>query len=146
MPIERRQRIAAGRNHLQSEQFAEQRPERRLDLENNLNSAPGRQRRVAGELDAIAHQVERQLQSLGDNVAAHERARAEMLVADARQAVKDSAPLDQVRSLTGELQQIYHALVAVPAGGAAPSRSGGNGSTGGATGDDDVIDADFTVS
>ncbi len=48
------------------------------------------------ELDAVAHQVERQLQSLGDNVATHERARAEMLVADARQAVKDSAPLDSV--------------------------------------------------
>ena len=40
-----------------------------------------------------------------------------MLVADARQAVKDSAPLDRVRSLTGELQQIYHGLVAMPAGG-----------------------------
>jgi molecular chaperone DnaK len=98
------------------------------------------------ELDATAHQVERQLQSLGDNVATHERARAEMLVADARQAVKESAPLDRVRSLTGELQQIYHALVATPAGGAAQSPPGGDGSSGGSAADDDVIDADFTVS
>jgi molecular chaperone DnaK len=97
------------------------------------------------ELDAVAHQVERQLQSLGDNVATHERARAEMLVADARQAVKDSAPLDPVRSLTGELQQIYHALVAMPAGAAAQRPPGGDGQSGGSAADDDVIDADFTV-
>jgi molecular chaperone DnaK len=97
------------------------------------------------ELDAVAHQVERQLQSLGANVATHERARAEMLVADARQAVKESAPLDRVRSLTGELQQIYHALVAMTAGGAAQSPPGGDQSSGGSAADDDVIDADFTV-
>ena len=37
---------------------------------------------------------------LGDAVPAHERARAEMLVADARQAVKEQAPMDRVRALT----------------------------------------------
>ena len=40
----------------------------------------------------------------------HERARAEMLVADARQAVKEEAPLDRLRSLTAELQQVYQGL------------------------------------
>ena len=40
----------------------------------------------------------------------HERARAEALVADARQAVKEEAPLDRVRSLTTDLQQIFHGL------------------------------------
>ena len=64
------------------------------------------------------------LRSLGDDVPAHERARAEMLVADARQAVKDSAPLDRVRSLTGELQQIYHALVAMPRRRGGPKPAG----------------------
>ena len=49
------------------------------------------------ELDAVAYQVERRLGELGDAVPAHERARAEMLVADARQAVKEEAPLDRVR-------------------------------------------------
>ena len=38
------------------------------------------------ELDAVAYQVERRLAELGDAAPAHERARAEMLVADARQA------------------------------------------------------------
>ena len=36
------------------------------------------------ELDAVAYQVERRLAELGDAVPAHEKARAEMLVADAR--------------------------------------------------------------
>src|SRR6185295_8299021 len=62
------------------------------------------------ELDATAHQVERRLAELGDGVPMHERARAEALVADARQAVKEEAPLDRVRSLTTDLQQIFHGL------------------------------------
>ena len=37
----------------------------------------------------VAYQVERRLAELGDAAPAHERARAEMLVADARQAVKE---------------------------------------------------------
>ena len=36
------------------------------------------------ELDAVAYQVERRLAELGDAVPVHEKARAEMLVADAR--------------------------------------------------------------
>jgi molecular chaperone DnaK len=91
------------------------------------------------ELDAVAYQVERRLAELGESTAVHERARAEMLVADARQAVKEEAPLERVRSLTAELQQLYHGLGA--------NRSGGQpgGDTGSSGPDDDVIDADFTV-
>src|ERR1700677_4560799 len=79
------------------------------------------------ELDAAAHQVERQLGALGDRVPVHEKARADMLVTDARQAVKESAPLDRLRSLTGELQQIYHALAAVQPGGGDGSAPGPSG-------------------
>ena len=95
------------------------------------------------ELDAVAYQVERRLAELGDRVPVHERARAEMLVADARQAVKEEAPLDRLRSLTTELQQVYHGLGAAP-----PGRRRRRPRTGraGHGGDDDVIDADFTVS
>jgi molecular chaperone DnaK len=97
------------------------------------------------ELDAAAYQVEHRLAELGENAPAHERARAEMLVADAREAVKEQAPLDRVRALTTELQQVFHGL-----GAAASSVSGGQpqGSeqAGPGAGDDDVIDADFTVS
>jgi molecular chaperone DnaK len=93
------------------------------------------------ELDSIAYQVERRLAELGDQVPVHEKARAEQLVADAREAVKEQAPVDRVRSLTAELQQVYHSLAAAPAapGEAAASEPAAAGD------DDDVIDADFTV-
>src|SRR5581483_5032049 len=54
------------------------------------------------ELDGVAYQVERRLAELGDAVPVHEKARAEQLVADARTAVKESDPLERLRSLTGE--------------------------------------------
>src|SRR6201981_3589364 len=61
-------------------------------------------------LDAAAYQVERLLADLGGSVPVHEKARADSLVADARQALKDNAPLDRLRDLATELQQVYHSL------------------------------------
>ncbi len=92
------------------------------------------------ELDAVAYQVERRLSELGGQVPPHEKARAEMLVADARQAIKENAPLDRARSLTSELQQVLYGL---DASRATEDRSAG---TEPGPQDDDVIDADFTVS
>jgi molecular chaperone DnaK len=91
------------------------------------------------ELESAAYRVERRLGELGDAAPSHERARADMLVADARQAIKEEAPLDRVRSLTGEMQQVYQGLMAQQQGGGAGGRGGGPG----AGGDNDVIDADF---
>src|SRR4051812_10097135 len=68
------------------------------------------------ELDSAAHQVERRLQELGEGVPVHEKARAEQLVADARSAMKDGAPVDRLRSLSSELQQVYQSLVAARTG------------------------------
>jgi molecular chaperone DnaK len=68
-----------------------------------------------------------------------------MLVADARQAIKEDAPLDRMRSLSGELQQVYQGLLAAGAGAAPGQRQGQpNGATASAD-DDDVIDAEFTT-
>jgi molecular chaperone DnaK len=100
------------------------------------------------ELDSAAYQVERRLSELGASAPVNEKARAEMLIADARQAIKEESPLDRLRSLTSDLQQIYHGLSAAPggAGGAAPGGSGGQGGPrAGGAGDDDVIDAEFTT-
>ncbi|BCJ41279.1 chaperone protein DnaK [Actinoplanes ianthinogenes] len=96
------------------------------------------------ELDSAAYQVERRLTELGDAVPVHEKGRAEMLVSDARQAIKDDAPLDRLRSLTSELQQVYHGLGTGAGGG--PS-AGGSSAPGDSPGrqDDDVIDAEFTT-
>ncbi|MDX6331743.1 MAG: molecular chaperone DnaK, partial [Streptomycetaceae bacterium] len=109
-------------------------------------------------LDSAAYQVERRLAELGEAVPVHEKARADMLVADARQAVKEEAPLDRVRSLTGELQQVYQSLSTSSAGGGGgQDDAGGAGAAQGAPGgpppgqasgqgsDEDVIDAEFTT-
>src|SRR6188472_25699 len=58
------------------------------------------------ELDSLAHQAQRLLDQLGDSVPAHERSRAELLIADARQAVQEQAPIDRARELTTELQSV----------------------------------------
>ncbi|HEY4853193.1 MAG TPA: molecular chaperone DnaK [Streptosporangiaceae bacterium] len=101
------------------------------------------------ELDSVAYQVERRLGELGAGVPVHEKARAETLVADARQAINEQAPLDRLRSLTSELQQVYQSLGATGSGSSGPGPSGGGpsgpGSPGQAPGDDDVIDAEFTT-
>src|SRR5262244_2617518 len=90
------------------------------------------------ELDSAAYQVERRLNELGDRAPAHERARAEMLVSDAREAIKGDAPLDRLRTLTAELQQVYYGLSAAPSGDGGPTPGEPGGAPGGGPGDDDV--------
>src|SRR5580692_985605 len=92
------------------------------------------------QLDTMAYQVERVLAERGDSLPVHEKARAENAVTEARQALNDQAPLERMRTLTDELQQIYQILAAPPQGSAQeaepelPPRD-----------DDDVIDAEFTT-
>ncbi|MFG2888007.1 molecular chaperone DnaK [Streptomyces sp. NPDC048248] len=99
------------------------------------------------ELDAAAYQIERRLEDLGDAAPAHEKARAEMLVAEAREAVKDEAGPDKTRPLTSELLQIHSGLAAhqasaeTAAGAAEASEAPPGGSE-----DEDVIDAEFDKS
>ena len=88
------------------------------------------------ELDAAAYQVEKILNERGGSLPVHEKARAENLVADARQALKDEAPIERIRPITAELQAIYQILSASPA--AEPPGEEALPS------DDDVIDAEFT--
>jgi len=130
----------------------------RMVADAEANRAEDRQLReltdARNELDSAAYQVERRLSELGQAVPVHEKARAETLVADARQAIADQAPVGRLRSLTSELQQVYHGLGASGSGssgpgpgGAGPSGQGpsGQGSPGQSPGDDDVIDAEFTT-
>ena len=130
----------------------------RMVADAEANRAEDRQLReltdARNELDSAAYQVERRLSELGQAVPVHEKARAETLVADARQAIADQAPAARLQSLTSELQQVYHGLGASGSGssgpgpgGAGPSGQGpsGQGSPGQSPGDDDVIDAEFTT-
>ncbi|MCA2176064.1 molecular chaperone DnaK [Nonomuraea glycinis] len=98
------------------------------------------------ELDSVAYQVERRLQELGDTVPVHEKARAEQLVEDARQAIKEEAPIDRLRSLSGELQQVYHGLGTAGGGPETPGVPPQAREEGAPGAGDDVIDAEFTTS
>jgi molecular chaperone DnaK len=101
------------------------------------------------ELDALAYRAEQLVSELQDRLPVHDKARAEQLVADARQAIQDQAGLDRVRPLIADLQQIVHALPSA-AQAAAGAPAGGNGVSGdGASGepsgdDEEVVDAEFT--
>jgi molecular chaperone DnaK len=105
------------------------------------------------ELDSLAYQAEQLVRDLQDRLPVNEKARAEQLIADARQAIEEQAGLDRVRPLISDLQQI---IAALPASASAASGAGGDGggaragaAAGGnggeaATDDDEVVDAEFT--
>lgn len=92
-------------------------------------------------LDSVAYQVERRLAELGDSAPPHEKARAEMLIADARKAVQDNASPAEVEPLTSELQQLLYGLASAQTGGGDGQQAGGGGAS--SSDDDDVIDAEF---
>ncbi|HEV7584294.1 MAG TPA: molecular chaperone DnaK [Solirubrobacteraceae bacterium] len=102
------------------------------------------------ELDSLAYRVEQLLGELQDRLPVNEKARAEQLIGDARQALQDEAGLDRVRPLIGDLQQLLSSL---PSSATAESATGGNGAGGNGGGpesqsqtqtDEDVVDAEFT--
>jgi molecular chaperone DnaK len=96
--------------------------------------------------DSIAYQVERQIADLGDGVPMNEKARAEQLIAEIRELVKNnSSDIAQLRRLTGDLQQVAHGLASASASAGQSASSGpGTGQRGGGQrGGDDVIDAEF---
>jgi molecular chaperone DnaK len=97
------------------------------------------------ELDSLAYRAEQLVNQLQAQLPVHEKARAEQLIADARQAVQDQAGLDRVRPLSADLQQIIHALPsAATAAGASNGTNGANGAGGQAAEDEEVVDAEFT--
>ena len=86
--------------------------------------------------DSMAHQVERQLQELGDRAPANEKARAEQMINDVRELVRtQSTDVARLRQFTSDLQQILYGLTSAAAGTAQPGPE--------QKGPDDVVDADF---
>ena len=94
----------------------------------------------------MAYQVERQLYELGDRVPMHERARAENMIQEIRQLVKEqSTDMARLRQLSSDLQQLAAGLAASgyaqeTAGSASNAGQDGR-QRGGAA--DEVIDAEF---
>ena len=95
--------------------------------------------------DSMAYQVERQIRDLGDRVPMNEKARAEQLIAEIRELVKNnSSDVARLRRLTSDLQQVASGLASAAYSQA--SSGGGQGGGPGGTqpgGGDDVIDAEF---
>jgi molecular chaperone DnaK len=98
------------------------------------------------QADSVAYQVERQLHELGDRAPMHERARAEHLIQEIRQLVKDqSTDMARLRQLSSDLQQLAAGLAASSytqetAGSASRAGQDDRRRGGGA---DEVIDAEF---
>ena len=97
------------------------------------------------ELDSLAYRADQLVRDLQDRLPVHEKARAEQLIEDARQAVQEQAGVDRLRPLIADLQQLVHAL---PASASDTARAGGNGShdedEAAEHEDEEVIDAEFT--
>jgi molecular chaperone DnaK len=100
------------------------------------------------ELDSLAYRVSQLVTDLQDGLPVNEKARAEQLVADARQAISEQAGLDRVRPLIADLEQLVHALPATAAQAAGTAQDQGGGDGGGtsdqAAEDEEVVDAEFT--
>jgi molecular chaperone DnaK len=120
----------------EAEQHAEEDRRRREEID------------ARNELDTLAYRVEQLVTELQERLPVHEKARAEQLIADARQAIQDQAGLDRVRPLIADAQQMIQALPASAAAAAGAGAQTGNGAgTSGATADEEdeeVIDAEFT--
>jgi molecular chaperone DnaK len=97
------------------------------------------------ELDSLAYRAEQLLHELQDRIPVNEKARAEQLIADARQAIQEQAGLDRVRPLAADLQQIIHGLPTAAAATASSANGGDHAPEDDAAGDEEeVIDAEFT--
>jgi molecular chaperone DnaK len=124
----------------------------RMIEESEEHAAEDKQRReevdARNELDALAHRAEQLVQELQEQLPVNQKAQAEQLVADARQAIEEQAGLDRVRPLISDLQQIVQALPSAATASSASADNGaaGNGAEGQPTADeeDEVVDAEFT--
>ena len=109
------------------------------EAEQNRNDDQALRRAVdaRNELDSAAYQVERVLRELGESAPGHERARAEMLITQAREAVANNVSEQEAKDLTGELLQMAQSLAA------ARATSQNEDSASVDEDEDDVVDAEF---
>src|SRR5437016_6156192 len=114
------------------------------------HASEDRQRReeidARNELDSVAYRVDQLVTELQDRLPVNEKARAEQLVADARQAINEQAGLDRVRPLISDMQQLIQSLPARSVGAEAGGNGAGDGAAGDGAGgpaedDEEVVDA-----
>ncbi len=125
----------------------------RMVNEAERNSSVDKEKRdrieAKNQADSLAYQAEKQIKDLGDKVPEADKTKIEGLVKDLREVIaKDDH--EAIAAQTEELKQALYALSSSvyqqgggeSASGAAPE----DGTKDAASGDDDVIDADFTES
>ncbi len=123
----------------------------RMVREAEQNASADRERRERIELkntaDSHAYQAEKQVAEMGDKIPAADKAKVEELVKNLKEAIAKE-DFDKIKSLDSELQQALYSISAnlyQQAGGTPEgAKPGANAGTGATSGDDDVIDADFT--
>ncbi len=106
--------------------------------------------------DSLVYSVERQLSELKENVPQTEKAKVEQLLSDLRQAIKDKADINKIKTLTKDLQEAAYTLSTKTAQSSQQSSDVGNSTSeqepvgakkASSSGpDDDVIDAEFKPS
>ncbi len=89
------------------------------------------------ELDTLTHRIQTLLAGRADTLPVHEKARAEGMVEQAQQALKQDTPIERVRVLNAELAQLFQSLSAQPA----PSVQ----ETPPLSSDEEVIDAEYST-
>ncbi len=126
----------------------------RMVREAEQNAAADKERRekidLKNQADTLVYQAEKQMGELGDKVSGADKAKAEGLIKDLKEA-SEKEDYDRIKTLVTELQQALYAIgsnIYQQAGGAAPdgTDAGAPGPDAGQSGggDDDVIDAEFS--
>lgn len=110
---------------------------------------------LKNQADSLVYQTEKQLSELGDKVPADDKAKIEGFIGQLREAI-NKEDYDTIQSVMTELQQAFYSVSqnlyqgaagapgeAGPGAGAPPEDGAGASSS---SGDDDVIDAEFSES
>lgn len=97
------------------------------------------------EADSLVYQVERQMKELGDKLPVHEKGRLEQTLTELKQALKDNAPIEKIRSLHSDLQQAANSLseAAYQQTKTGDTEGSAGQAAAGEGGGDDVVDAEY---
>lgn len=124
----------------------------RMVKEAEANAAVDQERREKidrkNQADSLVYQAEKQITELGDKVPAADKTKAETLIKDLKEAIASDND-EKIATLLPELQQVLYTIGSQMYQGAggptdAPQGDAGAGPTGGASGGDEVIDAEFS--
>ena len=124
----------------------------RMVKEAEANAAVDQERREKidrkNQADSLVYQAEKQLTELGDKVPTSDKTKAETLIKDLKEAIASDND-EKIATLLPELQQVLYTIGSQMYQGAggptdAPQGDAGAGPTGGASGGDEVIDAEFS--